>query len=403
MSFTATCFPLEELQLRHKKCQGLLAKHLPEASGILVFSRTNIYYLSGTRANGLLWLPREGEPVLMVRKALERCRLESPLKHITSFKSYTNIPNICDEFKAALKGVVGAEMRGLPWSLAQMLESRLNDYTFEAADLILDHARCVKSPYEIERIRHAAKQHTSALFEHLPKAIKQGMNEQDIAKELWKIYFSLGHGGMLRKQEFGAEIFLGGIAIGDNSLLPPAFAGSTSYLGEHPSMPHMGYAGRILKKNDLLNIDTGFMWEGYHSDMAVSYAAGKRNDIPKSVHNAYKICHDTLKNIEQKISSALPAQSGELKQIIQNTQHHLQTQHPKASVIIHSHGVGLSMDESLNDINIENIDSSSSLIFTIHPCISIENLGTVGIKALYAYSASGLECLTEHPQELLCL
>ena len=40
--------PAEELSLRHARCRSLLAELAPEASGLLVFARTAVYYLSGT-------------------------------------------------------------------------------------------------------------------------------------------------------------------------------------------------------------------------------------------------------------------------------------------------------------------------------------------------------------------
>ena len=69
----------------------------PAAGGILVFSRLNIYYLTGTYGQGVLWLPLSGEPVLMIRKGVNRALLESPLKNIVSFKSYSALAPLCAE------------------------------------------------------------------------------------------------------------------------------------------------------------------------------------------------------------------------------------------------------------------------------------------------------------------
>ena len=78
-SFTALeRLPDAEVRLRWERCRRLLERRTPEASGLLVFSRINIYYLTGTLGAGLFWLPREGAPVLLLRKGLERAVLESP-------------------------------------------------------------------------------------------------------------------------------------------------------------------------------------------------------------------------------------------------------------------------------------------------------------------------------------
>ena len=61
---------------------------------MLVTSRLGIYYLTGTLGWGLVWLPVEGEPVLLLRKGAERAQMESPLRHILPFKSYKEIASL---------------------------------------------------------------------------------------------------------------------------------------------------------------------------------------------------------------------------------------------------------------------------------------------------------------------
>ncbi len=400
MNFTATRFPLEELRLRHKKCQQLLQKLSPNASGMLIFSRTNIYYLSGTRANGLLWLPRSGEPLLMVRKAEERCRLESPLKNITSFKSYAHIPKICEDFGVPLTAEngnqVGVEMKGLSWNLAKMLESRLTDFSFVPIDNVLEKSRAVKNDYELKRIQECANMQHKALFELIPPNIHPGMNEREISHILWKTYFELGHGGMLRKEQYGSEIFLGSIASGKNSLLPATFQNCTAALGEHPAMPHMGYAGSIWKNNQLLVMDSGFTFEGYHSDMAVNYFAGKNSATCSAAHEQ---CFDMLHYIMEDMNK-LPCLDN-LKVQLQETVASIKNKYKLESFTIFAHGVGLSMDEELTEFGTEDLDENTAFVLALHPCIAIKDFGLIGIKSLFTYSQKGLQNMTPLRKEIL--
>ena len=71
--------PAQELSLRWDRCKNLLHQYIPQAQGLLVFSRLNIYYFSGSFANGVFWLPFSGEPVLFCRRGEERAKIESPL------------------------------------------------------------------------------------------------------------------------------------------------------------------------------------------------------------------------------------------------------------------------------------------------------------------------------------
>lgn len=63
--------PLQELEHRWNRLRVLLKQYIPEAEGVIVFSRLNIYYLSGTFGSGLFWLPLEGKPVLLCRRGQE--------------------------------------------------------------------------------------------------------------------------------------------------------------------------------------------------------------------------------------------------------------------------------------------------------------------------------------------
>ncbi|TFH43626.1 MAG: aminopeptidase P family protein, partial [ANME-2 cluster archaeon] len=62
------CIPAQELSLRRERCKNLLHQYIPHVQGLLVFSRLNIYYFTGSFANGVFWLPLSGEPVLFCRR-----------------------------------------------------------------------------------------------------------------------------------------------------------------------------------------------------------------------------------------------------------------------------------------------------------------------------------------------
>jgi Xaa-Pro dipeptidase len=132
--------PRQEMELRHEKCRKLLKTLAPACSGLLVFSRVNTYYLTGHCANGVLWLPMSGEPVLMVRKGIERAEMESPLARIVPFRSYSDLPGLCAEAGAPLSGAVAVEMGGLSWSLGQLLQAKLKGVEFRPGDDILTRA-----------------------------------------------------------------------------------------------------------------------------------------------------------------------------------------------------------------------------------------------------------------------
>ncbi|MFQ8735208.1 MAG: aminopeptidase P family N-terminal domain-containing protein [Bilophila wadsworthia] len=139
--------PLGEIEFRYARCRRLLRTLAPDAGGMLVTSRLGIYYLTGTLGWGLVWLPVEGEPVLLLRKGVERAQLESPLRHILPFKSY-KITSLCAG-GSPLSSVIAVDKNGFNWSMARCCKA-VWKVCVHLCDAVLAQARAVKSEWELE-------------------------------------------------------------------------------------------------------------------------------------------------------------------------------------------------------------------------------------------------------------
>ena len=386
---TSEQLPQEEAALRHQRCRRELARLCPEASGLLVFSRSAVYYLSGSMGNGMLWLPLEGEAVLLVRKGEQRCRLESPLTHIHTFKSYTEIPDICAACHSPLGEVAAAEKSALPWSLAALLQSRIKATCFVAGDAVLDRAQAVKSPWELRKLEEAGRLHAQALHELLPPLLRPGCSERALAHTLWEVFFALGHGGMLRMGKAEEEIFLGRVAVGDNANYPVSFGGAVGHVGEHPAIPFMGYAGSVWQKGQPLLLDTGFLWEGYHSKMCTTFFAGSFAEIPDALRRAHTCCADIM-----RVCSALlkPGQS------VAALWEHAQTLAAQAGFGENFRGLGQGVGLALEQWPWLTPDEESLLeehtVLTLAPSIAVPGLGMAALGEGFVVTAEGGRCLS---------
>lgn len=72
--------PEAELEDRLTRLRKGMEKEGMDA--FLVVQKMDYYYLSGTTQDGLLFVPLEGKPLLMVRREVERARVESPLEEV---------------------------------------------------------------------------------------------------------------------------------------------------------------------------------------------------------------------------------------------------------------------------------------------------------------------------------
>ena len=138
--------PQDELEARRARLRRILAERHPGLGGLMIFSRTNIYYLTGTFAIGALWFPLQGEPVLLVRKACERAALEAPGTQCVTYKSYGQLADLLREAGSPITRSFGVEEAGLSWGLGNNFSRYFKDYDFTPADIALDRARSVKTP-----------------------------------------------------------------------------------------------------------------------------------------------------------------------------------------------------------------------------------------------------------------
>ena len=211
--------PYAELAGRHARCRELLARLAPEAGGMLVCSRVEIYYLTGTLASGLFWLPLSGEPVLLTRRGVERARLESPLRLIASFRSYRDLAGICAEAGSPLPPCIAVDKAGFSWSMGDLLQKHLPGTRFTSCDLALRKARAVKSEWELRKLRLCGERHRAALEESLPERLSPGMTELEIAHLVHETFCERGNGVVTRMYAHGEENH-GLLAVGDSGLYP---------------------------------------------------------------------------------------------------------------------------------------------------------------------------------------
>ena len=104
--------PREEIENRLTRIKTWMKRD--ELEALLVVQKMNFYYLSGTTQDGLLFLPLEGKPLLMIRRELERARLESPLEGVMAIHSFRDLPSLIQNHYGNLPETLGLEMDMVP-------------------------------------------------------------------------------------------------------------------------------------------------------------------------------------------------------------------------------------------------------------------------------------------------
>ena len=206
--------PAEEIARRIAAFQAGLQRDGLDAA--LIVQSADLVYLSGTAQNAHLIVPAEGEPLLLVRRDLERARAESALRagravHVAA--------------RAARGARVRAACRSACASASSSTCCPPSSYLrycgllpgAEPADCMpaLWSARSRKSAWELERIRLACEQ-TKAAMEYAPQLLVPGRLEVDVLSELGHHMRLHGHEGTIRFRGLNSEFLYGQVLAGES-------------------------------------------------------------------------------------------------------------------------------------------------------------------------------------------
>ncbi len=406
-SFTAVeRLPLSECQARAARCRRLLAERHPEASGLLLCSRVQIYYLTGTLGAGLLWLPLEGEPVLMLRKGVARARLESPLTHILPFRSYRETAALCRDAGSPLGDVVAVDRNAFSWTMAEMLAQRLPGVRFIGGDDVMDRARAVKTPWERFRMRECGRVHAEIMDRLLPAVMHAGMREDRIAAAYARLCLERDCDGLCRMNAHGEEMYYGYASCQDDGLYPTSFNGPLGCRGMHPATPFLGSRDVVWKDRSLCTVDMGCQKSGYHTDRTQCYWSGPESSLPGTLVRAQQVCADVLAGALAKLRpGTTPA---ELWADAQATAKAAGAElgfmgFGPDQVPFLGHGIGLMLDEWPALARAFNEPLEEGMAIALEPKVAVPGLGMAGIEHTWLVGADGPEPLTGTNTGVICI
>ncbi len=381
--------PREELERRWARTRRFM-----ETDALLVLQNVDQYYLTGTLQNGVLWFPREGEPVFAVRKSYERARMESPLKNIVPLKSFSELPGLIPNPGSTL----GVELDVVPVALYFQMAKQ-----FPASKLVdgvkpLREARAVKTEYEIHCIRRAASILDKAFLD-IPSHLQEGMAEFELAARIEYVMRMNEHQGTLRVRRFNMEMYYGCVSFGDTAAYPHNFDGPVGVRGLSPAVQAMG-SRKKLKRSDPVMIDVCAGYSGYIADGSRTYSVGK---LSQQMKDTYQFILDLNAWIETQLKpGAIPSEVyANIQERVKNTPfapHFMGAGENQVKFVAHS--VGLELDET--PVIAPKFDSplEAGVVLAVEPKIFYPQLGGVGVENTYLITATGCERLTQSPQPI---
>jgi Xaa-Pro aminopeptidase len=264
-------FPRAEFEHRAERARALMTAH--ELDGLLVTSEQHVRYFTGFDSQ--FWasptrpwfvvVPRVGDPIAVIPEIGGPVMAKTWVDDIRTWPAPVpeddGVSLLCDALSSLPHrfGRIGAEMGPemvlrMPAADFVRVGGIIAPIEFADGTPVLRKLRGIKSPAEIDRIRHVC-QLTSEAFLALPAKLQAGMTEWEACREM-RIE-------VLRRGADSSPYMMGVAGPGgyDNII--------------------MGPTQRVIEAGDILIIDTGTTFDGYYCDFDRNFAFGEPDDDVK--------------------------------------------------------------------------------------------------------------------------
>ncbi|MBW1869400.1 MAG: aminopeptidase P family protein [Deltaproteobacteria bacterium] len=262
--------PASEIESRITKIQKRLREE--EIDGLLVVQRVDILYLSGTAQNGFLYIPAQGDPLLLIRKYIPRAREESSIRDVVEIESPKEVPGRIVEFYGHLPETLGFELDVVPVKEFEFYRGLFPKQNFVDGSPPILKTRMIKSPWEIEQMEKAAKR-SSRIFEYIRNNIRPGYTEMEFGGMYEAYARKIGHGGRLRVRDYQTEGYTWHVLSGSSGGMVGLLDSPASGQGTSAAFP-VGGGNKRLAPDEPIMIDIASVFNGFHMDETRMFAIG---------------------------------------------------------------------------------------------------------------------------------
>ena len=361
---------MPEIHAVRRRCaQELVAESGADAA--LITARPNVRYLTGlASSNAALLLPAEGDGALLATDS----RYTGAARRDAS-----DLELLEDRFIES-KLATEASRRGikrLAFEAHEMTVERHGELTAKAEGVAtlpfgrkIETLRRVKDTAELEKLEVACRLSDAAFAEVLPQ-IRAGMSERMLA-------MLLDHTMTL----LGAE--------------RPAFDTIVA-AGPNGAIPHHAPTDRELAHGDLVTMDFGALYDGYHADMTRTVAVGAVADWQREIYDLVALAQEVgIAVLEDGVEAGTVDAAA--REVIEAAGHAAHFQHGLG------HGVGLEIHEAPLLGYGKTGKLTDRVPVTVEPGVYLPGKGGVRIEDVLVVTADDrARFLTSTTRELLVL
>ncbi|ACV63473.1 peptidase M24 [Desulfofarcimen acetoxidans DSM 771] len=331
---------------------------------IVVINPGNRLYLSGfTGTSGILFIDARRAILLTDFRYREQAAAQAPDYEIITFTGLFTEKLL--EFITPSKSYrLACEGDYITYKQFIAIKESLQDITVHPVNEFVEALRLVKDNTEINKIGRAVKIADDAFANILP-LIKPGVSEIELALEL---EFFMRRAGA----EKAAFTFI--VASGTRS-----------------SMPHGVASEKLIKPGELLTMDFGAVYQGYHSDITRTVLIGTSTAKQSEI---YRIV------LEAQIAALAAVRSGIKASEVDKAARDIIASYGYGENFGHStgHGLGLNIHENPRLAAKDETILLPGMVVTIEPGIYIPDWGGVRIEDTVVVEENGCQILTRSPK-----
>ncbi|MBI4322605.1 MAG: aminopeptidase P family protein [Chloroflexi bacterium] len=361
----------------------------------------NQYYLTGTAQYQILVVTKVADPVILVKRNIERARAESWLPDIRPLGDVReDLVDLAREMDLRNRRI-GIEFGLTTAAALKETETILPSCHFVDSDGVWLHCRKIKQPEEIAKLRRA-QSIVDEVHADMPQILVEGAREVDVVAELdyrlkklgsEAMPFFFGTGG--RPMAWRATTRLISGADGATPTDYPVVGGA----GLSPATPH-GPSTKIIQPGEQFSIDIMAVVEGYHADSGRTYFVGEPSrrlrDMYMTALYAERVFIDGARpgvvvgDLVKKVVSYVEARGyGD----------YFMGPRPHNSSVI-GHGVGLYINEyPFVSASVREV-LRPGMVIAVEPKVVVPEVGCVEVEDTVVITESGCELLSNAPKEL---
>jgi len=385
--------PKTELDQRVAKLQVLLKQQ--DIDGVIIVQNADLFYFSGTVQQSHLFIPVEGEPLLLVKKSYVRAREESSLDNIVYLESLKDMLVVLQSYGYSGFKTLGFELDLLPTNLYMRYQKLFKPANIVDASPLIRTVRMVKSDYEVEILKDAARVNTE-VFSFIRANLREGMSELKLVAMIDGFSREKGHPGLARIRGFNQDLVQTHVVSGQNTD-PSYFWGPVGGKGVGPAFAQ-GASDKLIGRGEAVLVDYGFILDGYMLDQTRIFCIGELSD---HLVQAYTVATEILEQMKKLAKPGVPC--GKLYDLALKiagespfAKHF--TGYPTPLTFV-GHGLGLEMDELPIIGHGFETALEAGMVFALEPKFTFPD-GAVGIENTYLVTQDGLETLTVYDEDI---